>query len=149
MKNFLFEDQESGERFFVQCDNELECEEILLANEIDPDEFVLLDVGDDAVAEAMGYDTYSEGYCPSFLLSRPLTTVAGEISIISHPADFVNRQIAQKFPPAVSHNCATLPVDFWCGLCYTNDVKGKASRQVCESFLGYNTTNTKVSQPPR
>ena len=58
MKNFLFEDTESGERFFVQCDNELECEEILLANEIDPDEVVLLDVVDDDVAEAMGYDTY-------------------------------------------------------------------------------------------
>lgn len=58
MKNFLFEDLESGERFFVQCDNELECEEILLANEIDPDEIVLIDVVDDDVAEAMGYDTY-------------------------------------------------------------------------------------------
>jgi hypothetical protein len=58
MKNFLFEDLNSGERFFVQCDNELECEEILLANEIDPNEVVLLDVVDDDVAEIMGYDTY-------------------------------------------------------------------------------------------
>lgn len=58
MKNFLFEDLASGERFFVQCDNELECEEILLANEIDPNEVVLLDVVDDDVAEIMGYDTY-------------------------------------------------------------------------------------------
>jgi hypothetical protein len=58
MKNFLFEDLNSGERFFVQCDNELECEEILLTNEIDPNEVVLLDVVDDDVAEIMGYDTY-------------------------------------------------------------------------------------------
>lgn len=58
MKNFLFEDLNSGERFFVQCDNELECEEILLANEIDPNEVILLDVVDDDVAEIMGYDTY-------------------------------------------------------------------------------------------
>ena len=58
MKNFLFEDNENGERFFVQCDNELGCEEILLANEINPDEVVLIDVVDDVVAEAMGYDTY-------------------------------------------------------------------------------------------
>jgi hypothetical protein len=58
MKNFLFEDLENGGYFFVQCDNELECEEILLINEINPDEVALIDVVDDAVAEAMGYDTY-------------------------------------------------------------------------------------------
>ena len=58
MKNFLFDDLENGGYFFVQCDNELECEDILLANEFDLDEVVLLDVVDDDVAEAMGYDTY-------------------------------------------------------------------------------------------
>lgn len=58
MKNFLFENVETGERFFVQCDNEMECEEILLANEIDPDEVIMLDVYDDHEAEILGYDTY-------------------------------------------------------------------------------------------
>ncbi len=58
MKNFLFEDVESGERFFVQCDNELACEAILLENEIDPDEVILLDVYNDNEAEILGYDTY-------------------------------------------------------------------------------------------
>ena len=58
MLNFLFEDLENGGYFFVQCDNELECEEILLANEFDPDQVVMLDVVDDDMAEAMGYDTY-------------------------------------------------------------------------------------------
>ena len=33
MTNFLFEDLENGGYFFVQCDNELEVEEILLAND--------------------------------------------------------------------------------------------------------------------
>jgi len=58
MNNFLFENVETGERFFVQCDNEMECEEILLANEIDPDEVIMLDVYDDHEAEILGYDTY-------------------------------------------------------------------------------------------
>ena len=52
------EDIESGERFFVQCDNELEIEEILLANDIDPDEVELLGDYDDHEAEILGYDTY-------------------------------------------------------------------------------------------
>ena len=58
MKNFLMEDIDSGERFFVQCDNELEIEEILLANDIDPDEVELLGDYDDHEAEILGYDTY-------------------------------------------------------------------------------------------
>lgn len=58
MKNFLMEDIESGERFFVQCDSELEIEEILLTNEIDPDEVELLGVYNDHEAEILGYDTY-------------------------------------------------------------------------------------------
>ena len=58
MKNFLFEDMESGERFFVQCADELKCEAILLENGIDPDEVILLDVYDDDEAEILGYDTY-------------------------------------------------------------------------------------------
>lgn len=58
MNNFLFEDLENGGYFFVQCDTELDCEEILLANEIDPDQVILLDVVDDKTAEIMGYDTY-------------------------------------------------------------------------------------------
>ena len=58
MKNFLFEDLENGGYFFVQCDNELEVEEILIANDIDPDEVVLLGDYTDREAEIMGYDTY-------------------------------------------------------------------------------------------
>lgn len=58
MKNFLFEDLENGGYFFVQCDNELEVEEILLANGFDPDEVMLLGEYTDHEAEIMGYDTY-------------------------------------------------------------------------------------------
>ena len=58
MRNFLMEDFETGERFFVQCDNELEIEEILLANDIDPDGVELLGDYDDHEAEILGYDTY-------------------------------------------------------------------------------------------
>lgn len=62
----------------------------------------------------------------SFFFHRRANDLSlARISIISYSADFVNRQIAQKIKPSISHNCATLPVDFWCGLWYTNDVKGK------------------------
>lgn len=58
MTNFLFEDLENGGYFFVQCDNELEIEDILIANDIDPDEVVLVGEYDDHEAEILGYDTY-------------------------------------------------------------------------------------------
>ena len=58
MTNFLMEDFETGERFFVQCDNELEIEDILLANDIDPDSVELLGDYTDHEAEILGYDTY-------------------------------------------------------------------------------------------
>lgn len=58
MTNFLFEDLENGGYFFVQCDNELEIEEILIANDIDPDEVVLVGEFSDHEAEILGYDTY-------------------------------------------------------------------------------------------
>ena len=58
MNNFLFYCEETGINFFVQCDTELECEEILLDNGFDPDECVLIDVMDDFDAECLGYDTY-------------------------------------------------------------------------------------------
>jgi hypothetical protein len=58
MYNFLFEDVESGERFFVQCEDETKCEAILLANDINPDEVIMLDAYDDTEAEILGYDTY-------------------------------------------------------------------------------------------
>lgn len=58
MYNFLFEDIESGERFFVQSEDETKCEAILLANDINPDEVIMLDAYDDTEAEILGYDTY-------------------------------------------------------------------------------------------
>ena len=58
MSNFLFEVLENGGYFFVQCDNELEIEEILIANDIDPDEVVLVGEFSDHEAEILGYDTY-------------------------------------------------------------------------------------------
>lgn len=58
MKNFLFEDLETGELFFVQCKDELKCEVILLENGFDLEEVVLIDVYDDDEAEWLGYDTY-------------------------------------------------------------------------------------------
>lgn len=58
MKNFLFEDLVNGGYFFVQCDNELECEDILLDNGFDLYDVRLLDVLDDYEAELLGYDTY-------------------------------------------------------------------------------------------
>ena len=56
--NFLFEDEESGERFFVQCADETKCEAILLENGFDLDSVYQIGVYDDEDAEALGYDTY-------------------------------------------------------------------------------------------
>ena len=38
---------------------------------------------------------------------------------------FVNRQNEQNNQPKKSHNCTTSPIDFVCGLWYTNGVKGR------------------------
>lgn len=56
--NFLFEDEESGELFFVQCDDETKCEAILLKNGFDLDKVFQIGVYDNKDAEALGYDTY-------------------------------------------------------------------------------------------
>ena len=58
MKNFLFEDLETGELFFVQCADETKCEPILIENGFNLEEVCLLDVYDDYEAEILGYDTY-------------------------------------------------------------------------------------------
>lgn len=58
MLNYLCQDNESGELFFVQCADETERDEILLANDFDLDEIEVLGVYTDGEAEILGYDTY-------------------------------------------------------------------------------------------
>lgn len=58
MLNYLCEDLENGGYFFVQCGDESEVDEILLANGFNPDEVEILDVMDNEIAEIYGYDTY-------------------------------------------------------------------------------------------
>ena len=58
MLNYLCEDLENGGYFFVQCADESELDEILLANDFDLNEVDILDVMDDETAEIYGYDTY-------------------------------------------------------------------------------------------
>lgn len=58
MNNYLCEDLENGGYFFVQCETIDEVEEILLKNDIDPNEVDILDVYCDEDAEILGYDTY-------------------------------------------------------------------------------------------
>ena len=57
MHNFLMEHEEIG-FFFVQCADETKIADILIDNDIEPDECVLLDVYSDAEAEILGYDTF-------------------------------------------------------------------------------------------
>ena len=56
-------------------------------------------------------------------LSRPPTVAAAGNSIITHLQQFVKRKVAQILSNYFSRICATLPVDFWCGLWYTIGVK--------------------------
>jgi hypothetical protein len=56
----------------------------------------------------------------SFHLRRPSTGAEAGILIITHPTQFVNRQFAQTLAPKFSHNCATLPIDFWIAMCYNS-----------------------------
>ena len=58
MLNYLCQDNESGEVFFVQCADETERDEILLANGFDLDEIDICGVYTDGEAEILGYDTY-------------------------------------------------------------------------------------------
>lgn len=58
MLNYLYQDSESGELFFVQCADETERDEILLANGFDLDEIDICGVYTDGEAEILGYDTY-------------------------------------------------------------------------------------------
>ena len=58
MLNYLSQDNESGELFFVQCADETERDEILLANGFDLDEVDICGVYTDGEAEILGYDTY-------------------------------------------------------------------------------------------
>ena len=58
MLNYLGEDLESGELFFVQCADETERDEILLANDFDLDQVDIYGIYTDEEAEILGYDTY-------------------------------------------------------------------------------------------
>ncbi len=59
-----------------------------------------------------------------FSARRPRSQVARN-SIIIHCQQFVKRKVVQKLNNYFSRICATLPVDFWCGLWYTIIVKGR------------------------
>ena len=58
MLNYLCEDLESGELFFVQCADETERDEILLANDFNLDQVDIYGIYTDEEAEILGYDTY-------------------------------------------------------------------------------------------
>lgn len=58
MLNYLCEDLESGELFFVQCADETERDEILLANDFDLDQVDIYGIYTDEEAEILGHDTY-------------------------------------------------------------------------------------------
>ena len=58
MKNFLFEDLDSGGRFFVQCDSYAQALKILVENDISITECRYLGDFSDEEAECYGYDTY-------------------------------------------------------------------------------------------
>ena len=58
MLNYLCEDLESGELFFVQCADETERDEIMLANDFDLDQVDIYGIYTDEEAEILGYDTY-------------------------------------------------------------------------------------------
>ena len=58
MLNYLFEDIETGERFFIQAFDDVDCDNIMLENDIDPNEVKFIDIYTDEEAEEMGYDTF-------------------------------------------------------------------------------------------
>lgn len=58
MLNYLYEDIETGERFFIQAFDDVDRDNIMLENDIDPDEVELIGIYTDEEAEEMGYDTY-------------------------------------------------------------------------------------------
>ena len=58
MLNYLYEDIETGERFFIQAFDDVDRDNIMLENDINPDEVELIDIYTDEEAEEMGYDTY-------------------------------------------------------------------------------------------
>ena len=58
MLNYLYEDIETGERFFIQAFDNVDRDNIMLENDINPDEVELIDIYTDEEAEEIGYDTY-------------------------------------------------------------------------------------------
>lgn len=58
MLNYLYEDIETGERFFIQAFDEVDRDNVMLENDIDPEEVELIGIYTDEEAEEMGYDTF-------------------------------------------------------------------------------------------
>lgn len=58
MLNYLYEDIETGERFFIQAFDDVDRDNIMLENDIDPEEVELIGIYTDEEAEEMGYDTF-------------------------------------------------------------------------------------------
>lgn len=58
MIDYLFMDDESGERFFVECHDFDECQQILIDNEIEWETVELLGEYTPTEAEILGYDTF-------------------------------------------------------------------------------------------
>ena len=56
--DFLFEDKESGEQFFVECENMKECKKILSENDFEEGDLNFCGVFSVEEAEILGYDTY-------------------------------------------------------------------------------------------
>jgi hypothetical protein len=58
MLNYLYEDIETGERFFIQAFDDIDRDNIMLENDIVPEEVELIGIYTDEEAEEMGYDTF-------------------------------------------------------------------------------------------
>lgn len=58
MLNYLYEDIETGERFFIQAFDDIDRDNIMLENDIAPEEVELIGIYTDEEAEEMGYDTF-------------------------------------------------------------------------------------------
>ncbi len=56
--DFMFEDIETEERFFVECANMDECKRILYENDICEDDLRFLGTYSVYEADILGYDTY-------------------------------------------------------------------------------------------
>lgn len=58
MRDYLFIDYESGEQFFVECEDFFECQEILAESGFNWEDVELIGEYEPWEAEILGYDTY-------------------------------------------------------------------------------------------